>query len=71
MVENSSVDTSFEESVQDDAVQAPEESTGTQGISEFLNAAEQEGEQPQDRPAQSDRVSGGIKGRLLDADRKG
>lgn len=72
MVENSSVDTSFEESVQDDAVQAPEE-TGNQpqGISEFLNAAEQEGEQPQDRPAQPDRVSGGIKGRLLDADRKG
>ena len=71
MLENSSVD-NFEESVQDDAVQAPEETgTQTQGISEFLNAAEQEGEQPQDRPAQQERVSGGIKGRLLDSERKG
>lgn len=70
MVDNNSVD-NFEESVQDDAVQVPEE-TGPKGISEFLDeAVDQEGEQPQDRSTQPERVSGGIKGRLLDADRKG
>ena len=70
MADNTSVET-FEESVQADAVQAPEEN-GTTGISEFLSeTADQEGSQPQDRSAQQDRVSGGIKGRLLDADRKG
>ena len=71
MVDNNSVE-NFEESVQDDAVQVPEETTGPKGISEFLNeTVEQEDTQSQDRPAQQERVSGGIKGRLLDADRKG
>lgn len=70
MVENTSVE-NFEESVQDDAVQAPEENNSPKGISEFLDETEQEGEQPQDRPAQQERMSGGIKGRLLDSERKG
>lgn len=65
------VDQVNQESVESDVPQASDEINVPKGISEFLDETEQEGEQPQDRPAQQERMSGGIKGRLLDSERKG
>lgn len=73
MADNTSVET-FEESVQADAAQAPEENGNQiQGLSSFFEeAGREEDEQPsQDRPESEGKVSGGIKGRLLDSERKG
>lgn len=63
------VEIESQESVESDVPQASD--NNATGLSEFLNEAGQEGEEPQDRPVQQEKVSGGIKGRLLDADRKG
>jgi hypothetical protein len=60
------------ESVQDAAVQAPEENTassGQQNLSTFLDQASEE--EPSQDGAQEQKPTGGIKGRLLASEQKG
>lgn len=63
-----------EDSVQDDAVQDSQETsqeTGIQAISDFLGEQPEGGETTPQDGAQEEKVSGGIKGRLLAENKKG
>lgn len=73
MADNASVET-FDESVQDDAVQAHEEDgiqeTATP-ISDFLSQAGEDTDSSVSQEPTQRKENGGIKGRLLDSERKG
>ena len=70
--EDTSVD-SFEESVQDDAAQAPEqEPQESNTLSDLMEEMPEDGQKPsQDGKESGKELSGGIKGRLLASEKKG